>query len=254
MAKSTNGLGQFRGKMGGVVFSVRNGQQIVRTYQPAVSNPKTTLQMLQRAKMNLVGQLSSIMPKEVLIGLGNSAPARRARFLKLNLLKTTASITEGSTIRAKLANSDLVLSEGSIVPVIAASAVDALASAISVTLRILTGFASDVVESSGAIVVAIVQDTNGVYEYVNYRFVQSSEITEETLQVVFPHNAGEGGYYVDVYIVPFRTTDGAKLTTIAESLFGTETDFNAEMSVNPAALPLTWGRSVLSRSATYTPA
>ena len=61
MAKSTNGLGQFRGKLGGAVFAVNAGEQIVRQYQPQVANPRTAAQLTQRAKMNLTGKLSAIV-------------------------------------------------------------------------------------------------------------------------------------------------------------------------------------------------
>ena len=46
MAKGQNGiLGQWTGRVGSVVGSVVHGEQLIRTYQPKVTNPNTPLQM-----------------------------------------------------------------------------------------------------------------------------------------------------------------------------------------------------------------
>lgn len=50
MAKGSLFWGQGRGKLGQVVLSTVKGQQISRTYQATVANPKSTGQMEQRAK------------------------------------------------------------------------------------------------------------------------------------------------------------------------------------------------------------
>lgn len=114
MAKSTGGLGQFRGKMGSAVFSVRNGQQIVRAYQPVVTNPKSSDQRIQRAKAVLVGQLSNLIQPEIIVGFsGGSKSARRSKFLSALFTAVTAeiAITTG-TAKAILNGPELVLSEG----------------------------------------------------------------------------------------------------------------------------------------------
>lgn len=114
MAKSTGGLGQFRGKMGSVVFSVRNGQQIIRNYQPVVTNPKSSDQRIQRAKAVLVGKLSNLIQPEIIVGFsGGSKPARRAKFLSalFNAVRAEISVTTG-TAKAILDGPKLVLSEG----------------------------------------------------------------------------------------------------------------------------------------------
>lgn len=114
MAKSTGGLGQYRGKMGSVVFSVRNGQQIIRNYQPVVTNPKSKEQRTQRAKAVLVGKLSNLIQPEIIVGFsGGSKPARRSKFLSalFNAVTAEVSVTTG-TAKAILNGPELVLSEG----------------------------------------------------------------------------------------------------------------------------------------------
>lgn len=114
MAKSTGGLGQYRGKMGSVVFSVRNGQQIIRNYQPVVTNPKSSDQRVQRAKAVLVGKLSNLIQPDIIVGFsGGSKPARRSKLLSalFNAVTAEISVTTG-TAKAILNGPELVLSEG----------------------------------------------------------------------------------------------------------------------------------------------
>lgn len=63
--KLTSIVGTGTGKLGGSVFSVRNGAQVVRTYQPVVANPQSEQQIAQRAKLKLASQLSAALAREV---------------------------------------------------------------------------------------------------------------------------------------------------------------------------------------------
>lgn len=112
MAKSSNGIGQYRGKMGGVVFSVRNGQQIIRQYQPVVANPKTELQVDQRRKAILVGKISHVFKADIIEGLnGSSKSARRARFNKL-LLDAVTTTTVSNIRTASLNGLHVKIADG----------------------------------------------------------------------------------------------------------------------------------------------
>lgn len=53
-------LGKGTGKLGSSVFAISGGEQIVREYNPKVSNPNTTGQMQQRAKFKLLSQLAVV--------------------------------------------------------------------------------------------------------------------------------------------------------------------------------------------------
>lgn len=57
--KLTGIIGTGSGKLGSSVFSVSGGQQIVRQYQPVVSNPSTAGQVKNRSKLKLLSQLSA---------------------------------------------------------------------------------------------------------------------------------------------------------------------------------------------------
>lgn len=97
MARATSGLGQFRGKVGSVVFRVSQGKQIASAYQPAVRNPKSNLQTAQRNKMYLASQLSKLVPREDIIGLAPTASVRDRRnmFIKNIIDNTTSTLIDG---------------------------------------------------------------------------------------------------------------------------------------------------------------
>lgn len=61
MAKGNMLLGQARGKVGDVVFSRNNGQQVIRARSAQVKNPQTTSQILQRILLNTISQAYSKM-------------------------------------------------------------------------------------------------------------------------------------------------------------------------------------------------
>lgn len=57
-----NGIfGTGSGKVGASVWAVSSGVQIVRPYQPNVSNPNTDAQVAQRAKLKLMSQIAAVL-------------------------------------------------------------------------------------------------------------------------------------------------------------------------------------------------
>lgn len=111
-----NGL--IRGRQGNNVFSIQNGTQVVKAYNPAVSNPRTTAQQLQRVKMALAGKISSCAPSAALIGLPRSSNrARRANFVSRIVLASTANYdltTPPGMFRASVAFRDIIFGVGSL--------------------------------------------------------------------------------------------------------------------------------------------
>lgn len=254
MAKMYGITGNLSGKMGNVVFSVRSGTQIARQYQPIVSNPKSTGQRLQRAKANLVGQISKIVPYQILEGLGTSKTKRRARFLRLSLNGATAvvSSSDPSTINAKLDARNFKFSEGVIVPTISMTSLLVDRNTITVNLQRIGGVEETIFQSSGCLAVVVMLTADGTYESVFYRFVSASEFSENAFSFQIAH-INEGAYTAVGYIAPFETQDGSSLRARADELFGEGRDFAAAMSYNPSAMPLVYGSSEYVRAAEYTP-
>lgn len=77
-----------QGKVADVVMAVRNGEQIVRKYQPIVSNPSTPAQVEARAKLKLMSQLSAVMAPVIAIPKQGSVSSRNM-FVKKNYGFTT---------------------------------------------------------------------------------------------------------------------------------------------------------------------
>ena len=54
-------LGKGTGKLGSSVFAISGGEQIMREYNPVVSNPNTEAQIAQRAKLKLMSQIGAVL-------------------------------------------------------------------------------------------------------------------------------------------------------------------------------------------------
>lgn len=79
-----NGIfGTGSGKTGNAVFATSAGKQIVRTYQPKVTNPNTDAQIAQRAKFKLLSQLAAAMAPVIVIPKKELVSARN-RFVQMN--------------------------------------------------------------------------------------------------------------------------------------------------------------------------
>ncbi len=110
------------GKMGNAVFSVNAGQQVVRQYQPVVTNPSTRAQVDNRARLKLLSQLSAVMADVIAIPrVGALTP--RNQYVSINFPATTAS---NGVAQANLA--DLSLTKGGMqIPSVVAARVDGTA-------------------------------------------------------------------------------------------------------------------------------
>ena len=83
MAKINPIFGKFQGKLGGTVFAIRNGEQVLREYNPSPLNPNTPSQIEARAKLKLMSQLSTVMAPVIAIRRQGSVSSRNM-FVKTN--------------------------------------------------------------------------------------------------------------------------------------------------------------------------
>lgn len=88
MAKIYGLFGAMTGKTADVVMAVRNGEQIIRKYQPIVANPSTPAQVEARAKLKLMSQLSAVMGPYIAIPKRGAVSSRNL-FTKKNYGLTT---------------------------------------------------------------------------------------------------------------------------------------------------------------------
>lgn len=96
------------GKKGDAVFSINAGTQIVRQWNPAVSNPKTPAQVESRAKLKLMSQLGSAVKPFIAIAKdGMKTP--RNQFISKNYDLVTYANNE-----AQIALEDMQFTKGAI--------------------------------------------------------------------------------------------------------------------------------------------
>lgn len=81
-------LGKGTGKLGNAVFAVSGGEQIMREYNPNVSNPNTEKQVAQRAKLKLMSQLAASLSSVIAIPKQGLVSSRNL-FIKENIGNVT---------------------------------------------------------------------------------------------------------------------------------------------------------------------
>lgn len=108
MAKITNMVGLAKGKTGSIVYSVRNGQQIARAYNPYVGNPNTPAQVQSRAKLKLLSQVSAAVAPVIAIPR-RGAQSPRNLFTRVNYKYTSY----GSSV-ATLRLADMQLTDSAV--------------------------------------------------------------------------------------------------------------------------------------------
>ena len=255
MAKASNGLGKFSGKLGGAVFVIRNGKQIVREYNPRPSNPKSALQLQQRAKGNLAGRISSFVPKAAISGLGVNNIRRRSRFNQL-LLKGAKVTLINDDYTAKIPWDSIIFSEGTVISTFALQQISALAGGMQVRIE-LKGIPdntvpSDIYESMTARVVVMVYDTwSQKLVEVSTRIINKpvQSATKETIvNVNHP-----GGYTAACFLIPMSSADGSALSIDAGMAMKDDTTIAALLSTNENAIVFNYGKSIFLGQTTYSP-
>ena len=235
-------------------YAVQAGRQVVRAYQPVVSNPKSTAQSIQRAKGNLVGRISKITPWQILEGLGDNKFNRRSRFLRLLLRKVTAGQAAGdpSQFNAKLADADFVFSEGTLVNYHYVSSGSAAANAVTLSITKVSGVPTELADAQGLLVVVVLKQESGVFESVLYKFMSPSELVGGSVNITVSHGISDA-YTASVYVAPFGSADGSMLPTVSGDLTSTATSLDALLAVGTAASSVVWGMSSFSRNLSFTP-
>lgn len=205
MAKIYGLNGALRGRQGNNVFSIQNGTQVVKAYQPVVANPRTPAQVSQRTKFALVGRMSSATPLLAISGLMGSSPrAKRARFVSL-LTKMSTVTQTGLDFRASVALRDVVYAEGSLPIYSAAASFTATwqSGSSNIAVNITPGVASaSAPVGYGELFVVALYDTesnNLELTQVVERAASSSAVISLTLRASYVHTC-----YVALYKVPFN--------------------------------------------------
>lgn len=96
MSKGNMFLGHARGKVGDIVFSRANGEQIVRARAAVVKNPKTEAQTIQRIILNTIAQAYSKMSEITDHSFEGVSPGQKSMsmFMKTNMNAMREKIAE----------------------------------------------------------------------------------------------------------------------------------------------------------------
>ena len=255
MAITSNGLGKFSGKLGGAVFVIRNGKQIVREYNSRPSNPKSALQLQQRAKGNLAGRISSFVPKTAISGLGVNNIRRRSRFNQL-LLKGAIVSLVNDDYSAKIPWENILFSEGSVVAPFRTQGIGAAASGNGIEI-VFKGVdesvvPSDIYASMTARIVVMVYDTKS-QELVEVQTRIINKPTQSQTAGTFVSVVHPTGYTAACFLIPMSSADGSALTIDAGMAMKDDAAIAALLSTNENAIVFDYGRSIFLGQTTYTP-
>ena len=162
-----NPLGQWHGRVGGIVYRVQNGKQIA---MPVISREgktptRTPLQMMVRAKFTLAAKLAKITPIEVLRGLNASGNLNKLNRYRSIIYKNSVATGDNGVYTAELDATKLIFSEGRSV-----SFDGSLANGGCVTFNFL-----NVGELQKMMVVAVYADKEKQYVDVRYQLIELEE-------------------------------------------------------------------------------
>ena len=88
-------FGKGSGKVGNSVWAISGGEQIVRPYNPNVTNPNTDAQVAQRAKLKLMSQLAAAM-SPILAYKKQGLVSARNQFVSRNIGLCTYTDADGA--------------------------------------------------------------------------------------------------------------------------------------------------------------
>lgn len=252
MAKVTKMVGNFRGRVGGLVYSKGEGaENYVRAYQPQVFNPKSDAQVDQRAKMNLIGRLSQVTPKNVLIGMGGSGRMRRSAFNANLLNMAIIDRSAPGIVSAQLDPANIVFSRGA-EAMSASVSTPAAVTATQVGLSLTLSNAELANKYGERIVVAVIDpEDKGGYSFLRTTEVLFANTTAVAITIPFGTTIVDETM-VAVYRLPFvLSEDGQSMVT--EGLANNATNIIAKAIVSAGAIR-GWGDSKLESVQVFTQA
>lgn len=253
MAKIAGISGTLRGKIGMTVYTKgENGVSYARQYQPQVYNPKSAGQVDRRAIMNLVGRMSEVTPKALIIGMhGNNNRQRRSAFNRYLLNVATVDHSSPDSIIAKVAPEDVVFSEGA--ETLHATATVPVVTSASVTLS-LTLADADMAGVYGERIVLTIIDPSDKAGYSKVMYVDNMLDGTEAEAVTFSlSQALVDGTMVAIYRIPYvLTEDGFRYRT--ETLNNDGVDIIANMLQSNSGYVRGFGHSVFAAKSVFTQA
>lgn len=247
MAKIVGFVGTGSGRVGNVVLSKGpNGLTISRSYQPIVANPRTDAQLNQRAKVNLAGRVSKLVPAQALTGLSmGSNRLNRTEFLA-KLIKSCVVTKVAGKWTASVLPEKVVFSHGTQTPKATMGKITLTAK--SVTLA-LTDVTADGQHGERVVIMVLNGDVDGYYKRCQFMdIIYAEKQSSIVLNLDYPLEEEE---MVLVYRCPFSLISRKRGAVTSPVYFDENILAQLEMTTSPNA---TFGQSIYHGSAVFTEA
>lgn len=240
--------GALRGRQGNNVYSVQNGTQVVKAYQPVVTNPRSLPQREQRAKFALAGKMSGVTPILALSGLaGSNSRAKRARFVQ-SILRAASVSGDMNALTAAVALQDVIYSEGSLGVWSAGHSVSASWGTGSLTRdNVVASYIPGNVPSSAPFgyrelaIICLYDASSSTLEEVQVADIAT--FNQTAIRFTF-REAGHRDCFVAAYIAPYVPTSRLA-NPISSGLAGSETNVSLDVTSRSFISGAEFGRSVL---------
>ena len=220
-------VGKGTGKLGSAVFAISGGEQIVRQYNPVVSNPKTEKQIAQRSKFKLLSLIAAALAPAIAIKKNGLVSARN-QFVSKNM-----PLTEWNVDTASVALPSLQLTVGnSACPIPTISAVGGN----RIKVEYPNGFSE---QFAKVIAVCAKVEENGGVSFVE---AASIDYSETALGMEAEFATGTGSFVVYVYGI--KANEG-NTDDVFENATGDTTSFIASLVAG-------FGNSMLASRTTKT--
>lgn len=245
MAKIVGFVGTGSGRVGNVVLSKGpNGLTISRSYQPIVANPRSDAQLNQRAKINLAGRVSKLVPTEAISGLSmGSNRLNRQEFLS-NLIKSCVVSKVSGVWQASVAPEKVVFSHGTETPVASMGNIALTASTVTLPLSNIT---ADGQHGERVVVMVLNGDIDGYYKRCQFLDVIYTEGQANiVMNLAVPLEEEE---MVLVYRCPFALVSRKRGAVTSPVYFDDAILAKLELTTSPSA---TFGLSIYHGSAVFT--
>lgn len=231
-----NPLSQWRGRVGGQVYKVVNGKQVVLPYKPVESKGQGSIaQMTTRARFALAGKYSKIVPPEILRGFNGSKVDRRSLFVRNITRKATVNFDNGA-VTAAIAPEDIIFSEGPVTTLNMGT--PALSAAGELTATV-----TDVPEYVDAVLaIAVVENAEGEYDQIVYQTAPVN-IEQHTVAIDIATRVPNGSH-VRFYYVPLTVTEEAR-SFLSTTEFDTHAndEYTLTMLLTSVEGAYNWGHS-----------
>lgn len=122
MARGHALFGKIQGRLGGAVYRIQDGKQVISEYRGTILNPKSEGQVYHRVKFGLATHVAALFPYANIAGFSPKPNIARSTFIKKILPLVQIDDAQRDNPIAFVEPTALVLSTGRIAPIVDSSA------------------------------------------------------------------------------------------------------------------------------------